>query len=146
MAAPAQEHFDLQRFMDAQDQVYRQVCSQLRAGRKTSHWMWFVFPQIHGLGRSATAVQYAISSMAEAQAYLDHPILGPRLRECTELASSHGERTAHAIFGTPDDMKFHSCMTLFARCKGNIAVFDRALAIFFGGVPDAATEAILRSP
>jgi uncharacterized protein (DUF1810 family) len=145
MAAPAQDPLNLQRFVDAQDPVYRQVCSQLRAGRKTSHWMWFVFPQIHGLGRSATSVKYAISSIAEAQAYLEHPILGPRLRECTELANSHGERTAHGIFGTPDDMKFHSCMTLFASLAGDTAVFERALATFFGKAPDLATEAILQA-
>src|ERR1700753_2225748 len=104
----------LDRFVDAQDGGYERALGELRAGRKTSHWMWFVFPQIKGLGFSAMARRYAIASLEEARAYLDHPILGDRLRDCTELVLLHRDSSARQIFGSPDDLKFHSSMTLFA--------------------------------
>ncbi len=130
--------FELQRFVDAQEPVYRQVCGELAAGRKTSHWMWFVFPQLKGLGASAMAQRYGIGSTAEARAYWAHPLLGPRLKQCTELVLATEGRTAHEIFGTPDDLKFRSCMTLFAQATAD-PVFRRALEHYFGGQPDAAT-------
>ena len=108
--------YNLQRFIDAQHDVYEGVLSELGAGHKTSHWMWFVFPQIAGLGFSAMAQRYAISDRDEARAYDAHPVLGPRLRACTELVNAVEGRNVHQIFGSPDDMKFRSCMTLFAEC------------------------------
>jgi uncharacterized protein (DUF1810 family) len=134
--------FDLQRFVDAQSAVYRQVCAELVAGRKMSHWMWFVFPQLKGLGRSATAQHYGIGSQAEAQVYWAHPILGARLKQCTALVLAVDGRSAHEIFGSPDDLKFHSCMTLFAHATSE-PLFARALAKFFEGRPDAATLDLL---
>lgn len=134
--------FDLKRFVDAQRSVYAEVCAELAAGCKRSHWMWFVFPQLKGLGRSATAQHYGIASKAEAQAYWAHPLLGPRLKECTELVLAVDGRSAHQIFGPPDDLKFRSCMTLFARATGD-AVFSRALEKFFDGRPDEATLRLL---
>jgi len=134
--------FGLQRFVDAQAPVFRQVCAELAAGRKTSHWMWFVFPQLKGLGRSATAQHYGIGAAAEARAYWDHPLLGPRLKQCTELVLAVEGRSAHEIFGPPDDLKFRSCMTLFARATGE-PLFTRALDKFFGGKPDPATLELL---
>jgi len=134
--------FGLQRFVDAQDRVYRQVCAELAAGRKSSHWMWFVFPQLKGLGRSATAQHYGIASKAEAQAYWAHPVLGPRLAQCTELALAVEGRSAHEIFGPPDDLKFRSCMTLFAQATGE-PVFARALDKYFDGQPDPGTLELL---
>src|ERR1700730_944899 len=108
---PAPDPYGLQRFVDAQRAVYAQVETELRAGRKESHWMWFIFPQIEGLGHSAMARKYAISSRAEAVAYLDHPVLGPRLRDCTRLVNLVEGRTIHEILGYPDDLKFHSAVT-----------------------------------
>src|SRR6476661_234910 len=108
--------FDLRRFVEAQDPVFDRVCEELRAGEKRTHWMWFVFPQLAGLGSSATAQRYAIASRAEAEAYLAHPILGPRLLALTRIVNALEGRSVHAIFGSPDDMKFHSAMTLFAEC------------------------------
>jgi uncharacterized protein (DUF1810 family) len=134
--------FGLQRFVDAQDRVYRQVCAELAAGRKSSHWMWFVFPQFKGLGRSATAQRFGIASKAEAQAYWAHPVLGPRLAQCTELALAVEGRSAHEIFGPPDDLKFRSCMTLFAQATGE-PVFARALERYFEGRPDPGTLELL---
>jgi len=134
--------FGLQRFVDAQDRVYRQVCAELAAGRKSSHWMWFVFPQLKGLGRSATAQRFGIASKAEAQAYWAHPVLGPRLAQCTELALAVEGRSAHEIFGPPDDLKFRSCMTLFAQATGE-PVFARALERYFEGRPDPGTLELL---
>jgi uncharacterized protein (DUF1810 family) len=140
--------FELQRFVDAQAGVYEQACAELRAGRKRSHWMWFVFPQIKGLGSSPTAVRFAISSMEEAHAYLEHPVLGARLRECVGIVLGVSGRSVEEIFGYPDDLKFHSCLTLFARVAELAAsagdasedrVFDEALAKYFGGVMDQAT-------
>jgi uncharacterized protein (DUF1810 family) len=131
--------FNLQRFVDAQDGVFDRVCSELRAGRKRSHWMWYIFPQISGLGSSATAQKFAISSMAEAKAYLAHPLLGPRLRGCTELVNAIEGRSIDDVFGYPDHLKFHSSMTLFARAAPLDPVFQAALQKFFGGQEDPAT-------
>ena len=137
------ESFNLQRFLDAQAPVYRQVLAELGAGAKRSHWMWFVFPQIAGLGRSETARFFAVGSRAEAAAYLAHPILGPRLRECCRLAIAVEGRSAREIFGSPDDMKFRSSLTLFAAVAPEDTVFSEALRKFFGGEADAATLARL---
>ena len=130
--------FDLERFVDAQDPVFAQVTAELRAGAKRSHWMWFVFPQIEGLGRSEMARRYAIGSRQEAEAYLRHPTLGPRLRECTRLVCLTEGRSAHQIFGAPDDLKFHSSMSLFANVAPN-DIFSEALAKYFDGKADPAT-------
>ena len=136
--------FDLDRFVRAQDPVLDQVRHELAEGRKRSHWMWFVFPQLRGLGRSATAQHYGIGSLAEAKAYLAHPVLGPRLVECTELVNRVEGRSVHQIFGGPDDLKFHSSMTLFASADPEAAVFRGALAKHFGGALDALTAEELR--
>ncbi len=130
---------DLQRFLDAQHDIYDQVLSELRSGRKRSHWMWFVFPQIIGLGSSPTAVHFAIQSPDEAKAYLRHPVLGPRLRECTELVNAIEDRTIEQIFGYPDDLKFRSCMTLFANATSDNQVFLDALQKYFNAEPDPLT-------
>ena len=132
--------FDLQRFVTAQAPVYAQVTSELRAGRKLSHWMWFVFPQIAGLGFSPTAQRYAIASLDEARAYLAHPVLGPRLRDCVRLVLATQGRDAHAIFGSPDDVKFRSSLTLFGRAAPGEALFPDALDKYYGGAEDAATR------
>ena len=121
------DDFDLERFMAAQAPVYPRVVSELRAGRKQSHWMWFIFPQIEGLGFSAMAQRYAIGSRAEAVAYLEHPVLGPRLRECTRLVNTVVGKDIHAILGSPDDMKFRSSMTLFANVTPDNTDFVTAL-------------------
>jgi len=131
--------FDLDRFVAAQEPVLDRAMAELRTGRKTSHWMWFVFPQIAGLGHSAMARRFAISGRAEAEAYLRHPVLGPRLRACTELVNRIAERTAYEIFGSPDDLKFRSSMTLFANVAPDDAAFAEALRKYFDGVPDPAT-------
>jgi len=131
--------FDLDRFIDAQADVYERALAELRAGRKRSHWMWFIFPQIGGLGYSATARYYAIQSLAEARAYLDHPVLGPRLRECAEALLAIEGRSAAEIFGYPDDLKLGSCMTLFDLASRTDAVFGRILAKYFGGARDDKT-------
>ena len=131
--------FHLERFVEAQDPLFLQVTSELQAGRKMSHWMWFIFPQIRGLGRSATAAEYAISSLDEARAYLAHPVLGPRLKECTRLVLLVENRPLAQIFGSPDDMKFRSCMTLFAQVSPEDDIFSRALQKYFRGIPDKLT-------
>jgi uncharacterized protein (DUF1810 family) len=131
--------YDLQRFVEAQNSCFEKVCSELRAGRKQSHWMWFIFPQLQGLGSSAMAVRYAISSKQEAQAYLDNATLGPRLRHCTELVLSLEGRSVTQIFGSPDDLKFRSSMTLFANTTSENAVFKDALRKYFAGQPDHLT-------
>jgi uncharacterized protein (DUF1810 family) len=136
--------FDLERFVVAQAGVYAQVYSELLAGEKRSHWMWFIFPQIQGLGSSPMAVRYAISSLDEARAYLAHPVLGARLRECTGLVLGVKGRSVEEIFGYPDDLKFHSSVTLFAEASGE-EVFLRALERFFGGRRDGGTLGRLRS-
>jgi uncharacterized protein (DUF1810 family) len=135
--------FNLQRFIDAQAPVYPQVISELRSGRKRSHWMWFVFPQTAGLGHSAMAHRYAIASRGEAVAYLEHPILGPRLTECTETVCSIRDRSIEQILGSPDDIKFRSSMTLFDAVSGD-PVFRHALDKFYAGSSDSATLAILK--
>jgi uncharacterized protein (DUF1810 family) len=135
--------YHLQRFVDAQAPVYRQVLAELGRGQKQSHWMWFVFPQIKGLGASPMAQKFAIASRAEAAAYLDHPILGPRLRECTRLVTAVVNRSIDAILGSPDDLKFRSSMTLFASVTPDNKDFVDALDKFYGGVMDAATLARL---
>lgn len=135
--------FDLERFVTAQEPVIDAVRTELRAGRKRSHWMWFVFPQLRALGRSATAVRYGIGSLAEARAYLAHPLLGPRLDDCTRLVCAHRGDSIHAILGSPDDMKFRSCMTLFAAADPASALFPEALAIFCGSEPDPMTVELL---
>lgn len=139
MPTRAHDHFDLDRFIAAQAPVIDRVVAELAAGRKTSHWMWFVFPQIAGLGRSAMAQRYAISSLDEARAYLAHGVLGPRLVRCTALVNAVAGRSAHEIFGSPDDMKFRSSMTLFDAASPPRNVFAAALDKYFAGVRDAAT-------
>jgi uncharacterized protein (DUF1810 family) len=131
--------YDLQRFVDAQAPVYQRVVAELRQGRKQSHWMWFIFPQIKGLGSSTTANKFAIASRAEAQAYLDHPILGPRLRECARLVTAVPQRSIEDILGYPDDLKFRSSMTLFAIAAADNKDFTDALDKFYGGKADPAT-------
>ncbi len=137
--------YNLQRFAAAQQPVYETVLAELRAGRKQSHWMWFIFPQISGLGHSDMARRYAISSLDEAGAYLQHPILGPRLRECAGLAANIAGRSAHQVFGAPDDLKFRSSMTLFAQADVQDGIFKDCLARYFDGKPDPATLAQLAS-
>jgi uncharacterized protein (DUF1810 family) len=131
--------FNLARFVEAQTPVIERVRGELSAGHKRSHWMWFVFPQVAGLGNSAMAVRYAISSLEEARAYLAHPVLGPRLRDCTRLVLDVQGRSVDAIFGHPDNRKFHSAMTLFARAAPDERVFADALAKYFGGQLDFGT-------
>jgi uncharacterized protein (DUF1810 family) len=137
--ATLDDRFDLRRFVDAQAPVIESVRAQLRNGRKTSHWMWFVFPQIRGLGMSETSRRYAITSRDEALGYLGHPILGPRLIECARLVTGVEGRTAREIFGSPDDIKLKSCMTLFASVAPDPAPFREVLAKYFGGEMDRAT-------
>ena len=131
--------YDLQRFIEAQNSCFERVCGELREGRKQSHWMWFIFPQLQGLGRSPMAIRYAISSKQEAQAYLDHSILGPRLRHCTELVLSVEGRSIQHILGTPDDLKFRSSMTLFMTAASENTLFKAALEKYFAGEPDRLT-------
>jgi uncharacterized protein (DUF1810 family) len=138
--------FELDRFVSAQDPVLAQVLRELGEGRKRSHWMWFVFPQLRGLGRSAIAQHYGIASLAEAKAYLAHPVLGPRLAECTELVNKVEDRSVHQIFGSPDDLKFHSSMTLFAAADPDAAAFRNALAKHFAGASDTLTVEMLQRP
>jgi uncharacterized protein (DUF1810 family) len=133
------DEYDLDRFVTAQEPVLAQVRQELAAGRKRSHWMWFVFPQLAGLGHSAMARQYAISSLAEARAYLEHPVLGGRLIDLTKLVNRVNGRSIHDIFGSPDDLKFHSSMTLFAQARLDEPVFREALDKYFGGVMDRGT-------
>ena len=136
--------YDLARFVDAQAPVIDRVFDELRAGRKRSHWMWFVFPQIAGLGTSAMAQRYAIGSLAEARAFLDHAVLGPRLLEATAIVDALAARSATAVLGAPDDVKFRSSLTLFAEAAPDPAPFRSALAHYFDGDPDPATLARLR--
>ena len=133
------EPFDLDRFVQAQDPLMERVRRELRDGRKRSHWMWFVFPQLGGLGRSAMTQYYAIASLDEADAYLRHPILGPRLVDCSELVNRVEGRSINEIFGSPDDLKFHSCMTLFSLVQDTAPVFKVALAKYFGCALDQLT-------
>jgi uncharacterized protein (DUF1810 family) len=134
----------LERFVEAQDRVYDTVCDELALGAKTSHWMWFIFPQCRELGRSPIAKFYGIDSREEARAYWEHPVLGKRLLECTKLVLAQHNVTAHDIFGSPDDLKFRSCMTLFGHVAAPEPLFKQALENFFGGIPDEATLKLLR--
>ena len=138
--------FDLDRFVTAQAPVFADALAELENGRKTSHWMWFVFPQLRDLGRSAIARHYGIGSLAEAQAYLRHEVLGPRLHACCEVLLGLPSHSAHEIFGTPDDLKLRSCMTLFAAAADSAegkAPFEAVLRRYYGGEPDAKTLALL---
>lgn len=135
--------FDLGRFVRAQAGVFDAALAELKAGRKRSHWMWFVFPQLRGLGSSHAAHVYGIGSLEEARAYLAHPELGPRLAQATEAALTSGEGSLWRLFGTPDDLKFCSSMTLFARAAGDESVYRRALGHFCGGQEDGRTLELL---
>ena len=143
--AMAADPFDLTRFLQTQEGVLDDVRCELGAGLKRTHWMWFVFPQLRGLGRSPTALRYGLSGLEEARAFAAHPVLGPRLLEWTRLVLAHRGRTAHAIFGSPDDLKFRSSMTLFARAAADGAPFAAALDSFFDGAADPATVALLKA-
>ena len=129
---------EMSRFVDAQAGVYGTVLAELRAGRKQTHWMWFIFPQLAALGRSPTAKFYGVAGLEEAREYLRHEVLGPRLLECTGLVNAVSGRSAHEIFGSPDDLKFRSCVTLF-RLAGGGEVFGEALRRYYGGMEDEAT-------
>jgi uncharacterized protein (DUF1810 family) len=133
----------LQRFVEAQDPIYERAVSEIRSGEKVSHWMWFIFPQVEGLGSSPTARRYAIKSLEEAGAYLNHPVLGPRLIECAEAALAVQGRSALAIFGSPDDLKLRSSATLFAQASTPHSVFHRLLDRYFEGEPDQKTLRLL---
>lgn len=135
----------LQRFRDAQATSYTQARSELASGQKRTHWMWFIFPQLQGLGSSPTARLYALSSLHEASAYLADPVLGPRLHDCTALVTSIHGLSAAQIFGSPDDLKFHSCMTLFALAAPHDLIFSAALHHYFHGTHDPATLALLKA-
>ena len=138
-----EDPYDLHRFVHAQEHDYARALDELRHGRKRSHWMWYVFPQLAGLGSSAMAERYAIRSLAEAKAYLRHAVLGPRLVTCAEAALDIDGRTATEIFGTPDDLKLRSCATLFAQVSAPDSAFHRLLDRFFGGQPDPRTLELL---
>jgi len=141
---------DLARYVEAQAHCYQRVLEELAAGEKTSHWMWFIFPQLRGLGMSSTARRFGLSGLEEARAYLAHPLLGARLRECTRLVLAVQGRSAHEIFGSPDDLKLRSCLTLFAQAAApspapDTRVFGEALAKYYGGEPDPRTLELLIS-
>ncbi len=135
--------YNLHRFLDAQEGVYDTVLDELLAGRKSSHWIWFIFPQIAGLGHSAMARQFAIGSLDEAKTYLQHPVLGPRLRACTQLVLDVNGHSAEEIFGSPDHLKFRSCMTLFLTAATDNTLFKAALLTYFDGKPDQVTLDLL---
>jgi uncharacterized protein (DUF1810 family) len=143
MQTPETDPYNLQRFVEAQGNVYEQVLAELRAGSKRTHWMWFIFPQLAGLGSSPMAQAYAVSGRAEAEAYLAHPVLGGRLVECTGLVNRTAGRTLEDIFGYPDNLKFRSSITLFSAVARNEPVFRAALGKYFAGQPDQATLARL---
>jgi len=136
--------YDLERFVSAQQDVYVHALAELRAGRKQTHWMWFVFPQLAGLGHSEMARRYAIADQGEAIAYLNHPLLGPRLEECAVAMLQHTGRTAREVLGSPDDLKLRSCATLFAAVAPDRPVFGRLLETFFKATPDPQTLSRLR--
>jgi uncharacterized protein (DUF1810 family) len=138
------DSYDLTRFVRAQESDYERALAEITSGRKRTHWMWYIFPQIDGLGLSPTAKHYAIKSLAEAKAYLEHPILGPRLLACAEAVVGIEGRSAVEIFGTPDDMKLRSCATLFACVAPRDSVFDRLLTKYYRGERDGKTLQILR--
>ena len=135
----ASDRFDVQRFVDAQARVYPTVVDELRAGRKRSHWMWFIFPQVAGLGGSSMAARFAISCLDEARAYLRHDLLGPRLHECTQLVNAVPDRSIGEIFGSPDDLKLRSSMTLFIHATDDNSDFVELLARYYGGEEDPLT-------
>jgi uncharacterized protein (DUF1810 family) len=135
--------YDLNRFLRAQERDYARALSEIRAGRKVSHWMWYIFPQYQGLGYSSTSQHYAIKSRDEARAYLDHPVLGPRLIECVRAVLDVKGRTAHEIFGSPDDLKLRSCATLFASVEPAGSVFEQLLDRYFQGRKDPRTLELL---
>ena len=135
--------FHLERFVTAQQRVYPQVVSELRAGAKRSHWMWFIFPQLAGLGRSSTAKFYGLQDATEAQAYWQHPLLGTRLRECFQILLTLTDRTAHEIFGSPDDLKLCSCATLFASISPRDSEFEQVIVKYYSGRHDARTQELL---
>jgi uncharacterized protein (DUF1810 family) len=137
--------FNLQRFVDAQEHIYASVLSELKQGRKYGHWIWFIFPQLKGLGHSPNSEFFGISSSQVASAYLQHPVLGPHLEECTQLVNAIAGRSAEDIFGEIDAMKFRSCMTLFARATAENGTFIRALQKFFEGEPDPMTIRLLHA-
>jgi uncharacterized protein (DUF1810 family) len=139
MSTQTDDPYNLQRFVDAQDPVYDRVCAELAAGHKRTHWMWFIFPQIAGLGHSAMAQEYAISGRGEAEAYLKHPVLGKRLRHCTQLVNRIEGRSAEQIFGPIDSVKLRSSMTLFAEVAEGDEVFAAPLRKYFGGAYDRVT-------
>lgn len=138
-----EDPFNLQRFIDAQKSTFEAASEELRKGRKTGHWIWYIFPQLQGLGRSAMSQEYGIASLEEARAYVTHPTLGPRLREITSIVNAIEGRTIHEIFGYPDDMKFRSSMTLFARATQENAEFVQALQKYFAGQSDQLTVSLL---
>jgi uncharacterized protein (DUF1810 family) len=139
----SKDPYNLQRFVEAQDPEFEQVCAELRAGQKRSHWMWFIFPQMRGLGKSELAEYYGISSRQEAEAYLAHPVLGPRLRECTRLVTVVEGRSIDQILGYPDNLKFRSSMTLFAATGSENQIFRDALQKYFAGKSDPLTLKLL---
>ena len=139
MSGDTDDHYDLYRFVVAQHPVYDQVCSELRQGFKMTHWMWFIFPQLERLSSSATSRKFAISSLEEAVAYLEHPILGPRLRQCTELVNATSGRPIRRILGFTDSLKFQSSMTLFAQATNESRVFEDSLQKFYDGQRDKLT-------
>lgn len=143
---PKDDPFDLERFVRAQEPSYATALAEIQTGRKLSHWMWYVFPQLAGLGSSPTAEYYAITSREEAQAYLRHPVLGPRLIACAEAACAVRARSAREIFGSPDDLKLRSSATLFAQVSPAGSAFHRLLDRFFDGQPDARTLQLLEKP
>ena len=138
-SSTSKDRFNLQRFVEAQAPVFEQVLSELRKGSKQTHWIWFIFPQLAGLGHSHMTKLYSLSSLAEAEAYIAHPLLGPRLRECTILVNLVSGRSIEEIFGYPDDLKFRSSMTLFSHATSDKAVFVEALNKYFHGQPDSLT-------
>jgi uncharacterized protein (DUF1810 family) len=139
-----EDAFHLERFTSAQADVYTRVLAELGAGEKRGHWIWFIFPQMKGLGHSAQSEYYGIRSLQEAEAYWSHPVLGPRLVECTRLVNAVEKRSIQQIFGYPDDLKFRSSMTLFSRAAAEPSVFNDALTKYFGGEADGLTLALLR--
>jgi uncharacterized protein (DUF1810 family) len=139
----ATDRYDLARFVEAQERNYRQALAEIKAGRKQSHWMWYVFPQFEGLGNSPTSRHYAIKSVEEARAYLAHPVLGPRLVECADALLRTKGRSAYDIFGSPDDVKLRSSATLFASVSTPGSVFDQIIERYFDGEPDARTTALI---
>lgn len=138
-----EDRYNLQRFIDAQSGCYEQAMTELRAGKKRSHWMWFIFPQIAGLGKSATAQFYSISTTGEARAYLIHPVLGDRLLSCVQQVNAIEGQNAHDIFGSPDDLKFRSCLTLFAAVAEKDSVFAKAIAKYYPNGADPRTLALM---